>query len=352
MTPLSTINLLRALFIIAAAVIGATAGSDRPGSMIVGAMLGLIFSLALVLIDRMLKGLTLRLFSSATFGLLLGLFAATLVRASEVLIYLPRETQWIIGLMLYAGFGYLGMMLAIRSNRDEFSLLIPYVRFTRKAVQDAPLLVDTNIIIDGRVQAVCAAGFLSGCLVVPRFVLEELQSLADSGDPLRRERGKRGFDNIEKMRRTPGLEVTIHDGANPLDGDEQLADARLVNLARFLQSRMLTNDASLARVARLQNLSVLNLNDLAAAMKPSLAVGDELELALVKEGRDAHQAVGYLPDGTMIVVNHARPYLGQTVHVQVSSAVQTSAGRLIFAEIPGGQQGSRLPVAVGASRAM
>ena len=263
MTPLSTINLLRALFIIAAGVIGATAGGELAGSMIVGAMLGLIFSLALVLVDRVLKGLTLRVFSSATFGLLLGLFAATLVRSSNVLLYQSRETQWLISLMLYAGFGYLGMMLAIRSNRDEFSLLIPYVRFTRKGVQDAPLLVDTNIIIDGRVQAVCASGFLSGCLVVPRFVLEELQLLADSGDPLRRERGKRGFDNLEKMRRTSGLEVTIHDSTNEPDGDDQHTDARLVNLARFLQSRLLTNDGNLARVARLQNLPVLNLNDLA-----------------------------------------------------------------------------------------
>ncbi len=335
MTPLSTINLLRYLFIVAAGVIGATVGGERIGSMIVGAMLGLVFSLALVLIDRVLKGLTLRVFSSATFGLLLGLFAATLLRASDVLFYLPRETQWVISLMLYAGFGYLGMMLAIRSNRDEFSLLIPYVRFTRQAVQEAPLLVDTNIIIDGRVQAVCAAGFLSGCLVVPRFVLEELQLLADSADPMRRERGKHGFDNLEKMRRTAGLEVSVHDSAHEIEEDDLPTDAKLINLARFLQSRLLTNDGNLARVARLQNLSVLNLNELTAAMRSTLAVGDALELSLTKEGRDPHQAVGYLPDGTMIVVNHARARLGQTVGVQVASALQTSAGRLIFAELRG-----------------
>ena len=334
MTPLSTINLLRSLFVIASAVIGAMIGGDRVGSAIVGAMLGLILSLSLVLVDRVLKGLTLRLFSSATFGLLLGLFAATLLRASDVLIFLPHETQWLWSLVIYATFGYLGMMLAIRSNRDEFSLLIPYVRFTRQAVQEAPLLVDTNIIIDGRVQAVCAAGFLSGSLVVPRFVLEELQRLADSSDPIKRERGKRGFDNLEKMRRTPTLDVSIHDHANGYpDEDHTPVDARLVNLARYLQSRLLTNDASLARVARLQNLAVLNLNDLSAAMRPSLSVGDELDLPLVKEGRDPNQAVGYLPDGTMIVVNNGRAHIGRTVAVQVASALQTSAGRLIFAEI-------------------
>ncbi len=134
------------------------------------------------------------------------------------------------------------------------------------------------------------------------------------------------------MRKTSGLDVTIHDGS--AEHDEVLpTDTRLINLARFLQSRLLTNDANLARVARLQNLLVLNLNELAAAMRPTLAVGDELELSLVKEGRDPQQAVGYLPDGTMIVVNHGRTHLGQTVNVAVASAVQTSAGRLIFAEM-------------------
>ena len=339
MTPLSTINLLRLLFVIASGVVGAMIGEQRSGSLAWGVAVALVFSLGLVLVDRLLKGLTLRLFSSATLGLLLGFLAATLLRASDVLAYLPPERQWLIGLFFYAGFGYLGMMLAIRSNRDEFSLLIPYVRFTRQAVQEAPLLVDTNIIIDGRVQAVCAAGFLSGSLVVPRFVLEEIQRLSESADPMRRDRGKRGFDNLEKMRRTVGLDVTIHDSVAEPDGEDLPIDTRLVNLARFLQSRLLTNDAGLARVARLQNLAVLNLHDLAAAMRPSLSVGDELELALVKEGRDAHQAVGYLPDGTMIVVNHARALVGSTVSVQVASALQTSAGRLIFAEIKDGNRG-------------
>ena len=339
MTPLSTINLLRLLFVIAAAVVGAMIGEQRFGSLGLGVATALVFGLGLVLTDRLLKGLTLRLFSSATLGLLLGLIAATLLRASNVFAYLPVERQWLLGLFVYAAFGYLGMMLAIRSNRDEFSILIPYVRFTRQAVQEAPLLVDTNVIIDGRVQAVCAAGFLSGSLVAPRFVLEELQRLADSSDPLKRERGKRGFDNLEKMRRTDGLDVTIHDNSHEeIDGEDLPVDARLINLARFMQSRLLTNDANLARVARLQNLAVLNLNDLAAAMRPAVAVGDELELTLVKEGRDAHQAVGYLPDGTMIVVNHARALVGSTVSVQVASALQTSAGRLVFAEVRDGRR--------------
>lgn len=332
MTPLSTINLLRGLFVIAAMTIGGMIGGDRYGALGTGVAVGLVFSLGLVLVDRLLKGLTLRVFSSATFGLLLGLFAATLLRASGVLIYLSDDLRWLISLAIYAGFGYIGMMLAIRSNRDEFSLLIPYVRFTRQTVQDAPLLVDTNIIIDGRVQAVCGTGFLSGCLVVPRFVLDELQKLADSADPIKRERGRHGFDNLEKMRRTAGLEVSVYDGGPP-ETDDLVTDARLINLARFLQSRLLTNDAALARSARLQNLPVLNLNDLTAAMRPTVAVGDQVELSLTKEGRDSHQAVGYLADGTMIVVNHGRPHIGRTLPVTVASVLPTAGGRLIFAEL-------------------
>lgn len=334
MTPRLTLNLLRTLFVIAVAVIGGMIGEGRFGSFAVGVFWGLFFAGSMVLTDRLLKGLTLRIFSSATLGLLLGFIAATLVRASGVLVYLPSDTQWIISLLIYAGFGFLGTMLAIRSNRDEFSMLIPYVRFTRQAVQDAPLLVDTNILIDGRVQAVCAAGFLSSSLVVPRFVLEELQHLADAGDVLKRARGVRGLDNLEKMRRSSGVDVTIHDSSHD-EAEDVPTDARLINLAKFLQSRLLTNDANLARVARMQNILVLNLNDLANAMRPSLAVGDELDLTLVKEGRDAHQSIGYLPDGTMIVVNNSRAHLGSTVPVTVASALQTSAGRLVFAEMRG-----------------
>ena len=341
MTPRLTLALLRTLFVIAVAVIGGMIGEGQYNSFGMGVFYGLVFAGSMVLTDRLLKGLTLRIFSSATLGLLLGFIAASLVRGSEVLAYLPRDKQWIISLLIYAAFGFLGTMLAIRSNRDEFSMLIPYVRFTRQAVQDAPLLVDTNILIDGRVQAVCAAGFLSSSLVVSRFVLEELQQLADSGDALKRERGKRGLDNLEKMRRLDALDVTIHDSSHEV-ADDVPTDARLINLAKFFQSRLLTNDSNLARVARMQGISVLNLNDLANAMRPALAVGDELELTLVKEGRDAHQAIGYLADGTMIVVNHARAHLGETVPVAVSSALQTSAGRLIFAELRGGGGGRRM----------
>jgi len=330
MTPALTINLLRSLFVIFACFVGARVGDAIFGREITGAFGGAVFGLAVVLGDRLLKGISLRTFSSATFGLLMGFFFSRLLLASDVLSRTSDDVQWMSGLIVYATFGYLGMMLAIRSNRDEFSLIIPYVRFRESAVQDAPLLVDTNVIIDGRITAVCGTGFLSGSLVVPRFVLDELQRLADSGDMTKRERGRRGLDSLNQMQKNPAFAVTIHDSVGE---PSTPVDARLVQVAKILQARLLTNDGNLCKIARLQGVSVLNLNDLSNALRPLVSTGDELEISLVKEGRDAHQAVGYLADGTMIVVNHARARLGTSVRVTIAGTLQTTAGRLFFAEL-------------------
>ncbi|HVF72689.1 MAG TPA: PIN domain-containing protein [Chthoniobacterales bacterium] len=330
MTPLFTVNLLRILFVTFCAVIGGIVTTEIQGSVIPGILFGVVFALFIVLADRLLKGFSLRAFSSATFGLLLGLLFAQLLVASDILRYQSDTVQWAARVVVYCAFGYLGMMLAMRSNRDEFSLIIPYVRFARETTQHEPLIVDTNVIIDGRIADLCATGFLSRALIVPRFVLGELQTLADSRDPMKRERGRRGLDILNQLQKAGDLELTIHETT----GDADLSiDARLVRTAKVLQARLLTNDQALCQVARLQQVPALNLGDLARALRPNAAAGDELELNLVKEGRESHQAVGYLPDGTMIVVNHARPYLGKVATVVVSSALQTGAGRLIFAEI-------------------
>jgi uncharacterized protein YacL len=332
MTPVLTVNLLRVLFVTFCATIGGMVGSALEGPAVPGAIIGLAFGLLVVLVDRLLKGVSLRAFSSATFGLLLGLLFATLLMASDILRYQSETAQWAIRLIVYCTFGYLGMMLAMRSNRDEFSLIIPYVRFSREDTQYEPLVVDTNVIIDGRIADLCSTGFLSHSLIVPRFVLGELQTLADSRDPMKRERGRRGLDILNQLQTSRQVELTIHESAGDADLE---TDARLVRTAKLLQARLLTNDVALCQVARLQQVPALNLTDLAHALRPVVLAGDELELHLVKEGRDAHQAVGYLPDGTMIVVNHARAHLGTAKTVVVSSALQTAAGRLIFAELKG-----------------
>ena len=331
MTPQLTVNLLRILFVAFCGLIGSLISLAFQNSAVPGLIGGFIFGLVMVLIDRLLKGLSLRAFSSATLGLLLGLFFANLLSASQVLRYQTEETQWVARLAVYCAFGYLGMMLAIRSNRDEFSLIIPYVRFARETTQHEPLVIDTNVIIDGRIADLCATGFLSRSLIVPRFVLSELQLLADSRDPIKRERGRRGLEILNQLQGSRELDLTIHDAG--AEDEEMTIDARLVRTAKLLQARLLTNDSALSQIARLQQVPVLNLNDLSRALSPVVVPGDELELHLVKEGRESHQAVGYLPDGTMIVVNHGRPQLGHVATVLVSSSLQTAGGRLIFAEL-------------------
>jgi len=330
MTPVLTINLLRALFVTFAACVGSMIGEPLLESPFAGGLCGAAFGLGVVLADRLLHGISLRVFSSATLGLLVGFLFSRLLLSSRVLDLAPAQTQWVCSLIVYATFSYVGMMLAIRSNRDEFAILIPYVRFRQATVHDAPMLIDSNVIIDGRIPAVCATGFLSSSLVVPRFVLDELQRLADSSDPQKRERGRLALERLQRMQLDPNLSVTIHE-TEP--SDHTPVDTKLIQVAKMLDARLLTNDASLCAIARLQNVSVLNLHDLTQALRPQLAAGDHVELSLVKEGRDPHQAVGYLPDGTMIVVNHARAHIGKTVPVVVASALQTSAGRLFFADL-------------------
>ncbi len=195
-------------------MIGANISSALIGNLWPGLVLGLVLGLVVVLIDRLLKGVSLRLFSSATFGLLLGLIFANLLMASQVLRYQSETMQWSVRLIVYAVFGYLGMMLAMRSSRDEFSLIIPYVRFARETTQHEPLVVDTNVIIDGRIADLCAAGFLSRSLIVPRFILDELQLLADSREPTKRERGRRGLEILNQLQGSREVELTVHDSTS------------------------------------------------------------------------------------------------------------------------------------------
>jgi uncharacterized protein YacL len=335
MSQYALLNVVRMFFLLLAGFVGSLVSMGVATHIWwFGALVGLGFASIVIVLDIMLRHLTFRSFSHGTFGLLVGLLCAWLVSSIGVF-----ETEWlqqfplagsIFNLAIFLGFGFIGVMLALRSKREEFSLLIPYVRFRQDSLQDLPTLLDTNIIIDGRLPGICAAGFLGGALVVPRFVLDELQKMAEASDELRRGRGKRGIDSLNSMKATDGIEVTIRD-----ETFEQglTTESKMVQLADLMGGRILTNDANLGKMARLKGISVLNLNELSLALKPIVSQGDELALELVKGGKDEHQAVGYLPDGTMIVVNQARRFIGTTQNVVVAGAVQTSAGRLIFAEL-------------------
>ncbi len=297
---------------------------------LVGSVIGFGFGWLLIAFDEMLKGFSLRAFSATTFGLALGSIVAYLVDHSGLFENAePVPTRWLIRLGLFLGFGYIGIILAMRSNKEDFSLIIPYVRFAPQNKPDNLLLLDTSVVIDGRIAELIESNFVDGLVVVPRFVLRELQQIADSHDPLKRARGRRGLDVLNRIQRNTRNEVKIHDADFP---EESEVDAKLIRLARNLRARLYTNDHNLCRIAELQKVNFVNMHELAKSMRTVMLPGEMVSLRIVREGKDKGQGVGYLPDGTMVVVNNAQSVIGQQVDVQVQSHLQTGAGVIVFAD--------------------
>jgi uncharacterized protein YacL len=297
---------------------------------LLGGVIGFGFGGLMIAVDEMLKGFSLRAFSATTFGLLLGTVVAWLIDGSGLFVNAADNVRWLIRLGLFLSFGYIGIVLAMRSNKEDFSLIIPYVRFAPRNKPDFFFLLDTSVIIDGRIADLIEASFIEGTIIVPRFVLKELQQVADSGDPIKRARGRRGLEMLNRIQRNPRNEVRIHDGDFP---DEKEVDAKLIRLSRNLGAKLFTNDYNLGKLAELQNVNCVNIHELAKSLKPLMLPGETLSLRLVREGKDKGQGVGYLPDGTMVVVNNGHLQIGQQVEVQVQSLLQTGAGVIVFADM-------------------
>jgi uncharacterized protein YacL len=253
-----------------------------------------------------------------------------LISSSGLFVNADANTQWLIRLGLFLGFGYIGMVLAMRSNKEDFSLIIPYVRFSSQNKPDNLLLLDTSVIIDGRIADLIQLRLLEGLIIVPRFVLKELQQIADSADAIKRARGRRGLEMLNRIQHNENIEVRIHDGDFP---EEKEVDAKLVRLARNLNARLITNDYNLSKVAELQKVNCINLHEVANCLKVILLPGEILQIKIVREGKDKGQGVGYLPDGTMVVIANGHSRIGEQVEVQVQSLLQTGAGVIVFAEI-------------------
>lgn len=300
-----------------------------------GLIIGFGLGSLLIAFDEMLKGFSLRTFSAITFGLVLGSLIAWLVDRSGLFEWAredgpQQDVRWLIRICLFLSFGYIGIILAMRSNKEDFSLIIPYVRFASQSKPENPLVLDTSAIIDGRVVDLIEAGFLEGLVVVPRFMLRELQSIADSSDPIRRARGRRGLEILNRLQRNPRIEVKVHEVDYP---EETEVDAKLVRMAKTMRAKLLTTDFNLGKVAEIQAVPYINITELATKMKPAILPGEILSLRLVREGKERGQGVGYLADGTMVVVNNGQALIGQQTQVQVTSLVQTGAGVIVFGEV-------------------
>lgn len=302
---------------------------------VVGAVIGVflvpaaqaVFETELVAVERAIDRLTSRQLVGGAIGLIVGLVIAFLVKSVifEFISFAGPAGSYIailltVVLSLFAA--YLGARVGAR---------LPLVLGDALAVEAtnaSAKVLDTSVVIDGRIVEIVASGFLEGPLLLPRFVLRELQAVADSPDALRRTRGRRGLEMLTKLQALVPLEIVERD----FDGVTEV-DAKLVLLARERGAKLVTNDFNLNRVANVEGIAVLNMNELANALKPALLPGEELRVALIKEGKEPNQGVGYLDDGTMIVVENGRRLVGETVDVSVTSALQTAAGRMIFARV-------------------
>lgn len=356
----ASVNVARLIYLLVCegagvAIALSTKGTPVEVSMTAGLVGGLVVGGFFIWVETLVKGFSLRGFSTATFGLLVGMFCAWLITRVDIsalvsltLRYrllssdgidevavesLINTASFAIQTILYASLGFLGAVLALRSSRDDFAFILPYVRFRQDSSTGQPVVLDAEAIMDGRVPGVVQSGFLRGRLVVPRFVLDEIQVLANSPTPAKRQRAERGLACLDQMRSSRDMQVSIED-ASGVSGDETMT-GRLLQVSQLLGARLLSTDENLCKVAKLRGLEVLNLDELLDALRPSVTVGEKVRLALVRGGKDEHQGVGYLPDGTMIVVNHAAPKIGTTQDVVVISTLQTSGGQILFAELAG-----------------
>jgi len=301
------------------------------GLLVAAAALGLV----IVLVDAITPNKRLASVVAVYLGICFGLIGAlavgalidTVARAWELergpaAIYI-QLAKGLVGITLC----YLSVSVVL-STKDDLRLVIPYVEFSRQLRGVRPMVVDTSILIDGRIDGLGHTGFLDAPLLVPQFVIDELQTLADSDDRTKRARGRRGLETVKRLQANPHLDLSIEELA--IEGVS--VDHKIIELSRGEGYRILTTDSNLRKVAEIKGLGVLDLNDLAGTMRTTLAAGERLAVELVKAGENPGQAVGYLPDGTMVVVEQAEDRIGRTVSATISNTLQTSAGRLIFAK--------------------
>lgn len=294
-----------------------------------GAMAGVMFGYLIIKLEEKLKEIPLKNLIGILIGITIGLSVANLfisklllTHAKDVPITLP------IYVLLYFVMGYLGFRIGEKKSHTLDLSKVPL--FHRMEASEGNKVLDTSTIIDGRIADVCETGFLEGTLVIPQFVLYEIQHIADLQDPVKKTRGRRGLEILHRLQKQTSVKVKIVDYDFPKLKD---VDSKLIALAKNMNGKIITNDFNLNKVAELQGIEVLNLNQLVTSLKPAVLPAEQMTIRIIKEGKEYGQGIGYLDDGTMVVVDDARKLLGKTVDVVVTSLLQTSSGRMIFAKL-------------------
>jgi uncharacterized protein YacL len=325
--------ILRSLLLLICGVSGyhlATAFSLSPFAGWWGILGGLLLAGLALLLERRIKRVPLRSLLGSFIGLILGIMVANLI-SNALFPNLLNNQQMILPLygLLYGICGYIGIRIGFKKG-DEFQMpgRKPFSRGLPRGENSK--ILDTSVIIDGRIADITETGFVEGPLLIPQFVLGELQHIADSSDPVKRTRGKRGLEVLHHIQKQVNVDVRIIDTDYP---SVKEVDTKLIELAKEVHGKILTNDSNLNKVAELQGIEVLNINELANALKPVVLPGEDMNVKILKEGKEMGQGVAYLDDGTMIVVDNGRRQIGKTIDVVVTSVLQTPAGRMIFARL-------------------
>jgi len=333
------LTILRFIFVLCAGGVSwiinsspVTEGSPAIPFLAIGGIMAI--ALAIVFVDIYVPQKRIATISSIYFGVLIGfLLAYVLWVAIDPLLDVPyngRPGQLMLALVLC----YICTSVLLQT-KDDFRFLIPYVEFVREVKGFKPLILDTSVVIDGRIADLVATGVFDNQLIIPRFALSELQAIADSSDKLRRTRGRRGLDVLNRMRADDGIDLVIFDRELPeLAG--QTVDLKLVLLAKHLEGKVVTGDYNLNKVAKLHNVPVINLNEISNSLRPVYLPDEIFRTKVIKTGEGPEQGIGYLDDGTMVVIEGARNRVGQELDVRVTSTLQTNAGKMIFAKYDGG----------------
>jgi uncharacterized protein YacL len=290
-----------------------------------------VIALIILLAEVRIRKLSLKTLLGAALGSIMGIIGASLISfVVSHMNFVHPQTETFIQVLILVLMTYIGLLAG--ANKGEYLDLTSLGGiFSESALRKSCKVLDTSVIIDGRVADICKTGFLEGTLIVPHFVLRELQQIADSADSAKRNRGRRGLDVLEKIKSVPGVAVQIVEKDYP---EVKEVDLKLIELAKEMAAKIVTNDFNLNKVSQLRGVDVLNINELANALKPVVLPGETMKVFILKEGKEYNQGVAYLDDGTMVVVDNARRMIGKTIATQVTSVLQTTAGKMIFGRFP------------------